>query len=165
MAAYCPAGCYCRGEGTECPLFTGAFNNWCGQECSCPQGFYCEFNEFPKACRHGYYTECQTVSSDQIIFYCKCLRNFKILCMNQIGGTPGAGSMDECIPCPAGTAVNLATPGYAGPENCVNCQPGSFRIGWKTLLATASGPYHMAVCFPLEIFLCISKSFLAVLFD
>jgi hypothetical protein len=45
--------------------------------------------------------------------------------------------MDECIPCPAGTAVNLATAGYAGPENCVNCQPGSFRIEWKTRLATA----------------------------
>ena len=56
---------------------------------------------------------------------------------DQIGGTPGAGSMDECIPCPAGTAVNLATAGYAGPENCVNCQPGSFRIEWKTRLAAA----------------------------
>ncbi|CAG5112905.1 Oidioi.mRNA.OKI2018_I69.chr2.g7070.t1.cds [Oikopleura dioica] len=118
MAAYCPAGCYCAGQGSECPLFTGNFNNWCGASCSCPQGHYCEFNDFPRPCTLGYYTECPTVrlNFDEKYSYGK-----------KVSGTPGAKSMEDCLPCPAGTAVNLATPGYAGPENCADCQPGSYR--------------------------------------
>ncbi|KAI0559296.1 protein serine/threonine kinase [Gracilaria domingensis] len=115
----CPAGTFSHAGSESCtPCSNGTYSSERSSECvSCPLGTFITFRWGEQdtnpcePCRAGY-------SDEENLLECK-------LCPPGSAAPPGATSIDQCSPCPAGTDTN-------GYNPCLPCQPGTFSAAAST---------------------------------